>query len=83
MTEVGHKQRNGSYGSVLVACPDDEGYICCARPGYRLWKSDLSGNVLCTYNYKQILLESPGQPILSTRYAHSDLYRVVFYCAVV
>jgi len=53
--DIGTKPRNGQFGGVFSRSTDRTCY--CARPGARLWKADLSGNVLATHNFKQSLTQ--------------------------
>lgn len=67
VVDIGKKQRNGYYGAVFMrnsTSTVEPATVFCARPGLRLWKTDGSGNVISTQNFKQSLSEQTPAVIL-------------------
>ncbi len=58
--EVGIKTRRGAFGAIISLRPDSELNIYCARPGTRIWRSNLEGEVEETLQLREILQSQDG-----------------------
>ena len=54
---------NGTFGAIFFINSNDSNgsnkYIYVSRPGSRIWKTDLNGNVLLTHQFKTNIAETP------------------------
>ncbi|XP_060581801.1 tectonin beta-propeller repeat-containing protein 2-like [Ruditapes philippinarum] len=62
ITQVGSKERKvaGDFGACFIPamCKPENAQLYASRPGFRIWKASVSGSVLHTYMFKELLNQS-------------------------